>query len=311
MYTFRPASWCSCASFRTGGYMRGGTPASTLGPRRSRSRTRVPLSDAEIRSRSAWVTSSLDPRRRNLTFAQASATSCRLDSRPALNAARPNWKADEPCIRVRSRSKNAAVPASAMAASAAIHLDDHRIALAAARADRGAPETAAPPAQLVHERPEDPCPRGADRVPERDGPAIDVDPVGIDAEHPDRVQGDRRERLVDLPQLDVLGLEPSLLERLPGGLAGRPSQVREVVGDLRLGDDRRERGSVVALGPLVAREDERAASVVDARGISGGVRAVLDERGRQLREHLERGVAARSLVDLDDGVGLLALDGDR
>ena len=42
---------------------------------------------------------------------------------------------------------------------------------------------------------------------ERDRAAVDVDLVLVDAEHPDRVQRHRRERLVDLPQVDVLGLQ--------------------------------------------------------------------------------------------------------
>ncbi len=42
-------------------------------------------------------------------------------------------------------------------------------------------------------------------TPEGDGAAIDVAPVLIDAEHPDRAQRDRGEGLVDLPDVDVPG----------------------------------------------------------------------------------------------------------
>ena len=55
---------------------------------------------------------------------------------------------------------------------------------------------------------------GADRVAERDRAAVDVDLLLVDAEHPDRVEGDRGEGLVDLPEVDVLGR------------AGRPSRAR-------------------------------------------------------------------------------------
>src|SRR5690348_15767728 len=182
--------------------MRGRTPASTSAPRRSRSRTRVPPSDCEMRLRSSCEASSLAPRRRNIRLAQPSETNCRRLSNPARYAARPNWKADEPSISVRSRSKKAA--------SAAIDLDDHRVALTAARADRGAAQPAAAPAQLEHERAEDPRARGADRVAERDRAAVDVDLVLVDPEHPDRVQRHRREGLVDLPQIDVVDLEARL-----------------------------------------------------------------------------------------------------
>src|SRR5437660_1174272 len=59
------------------------------------------------------------------------------------------------------------------------------------------------------------------------------------------------------------------------------------------------------------RAAERAAAVVDARGVARGVRAVLAHQARQRRERLQRGVAARALVDLDNGVALPALDGHR
>src|SRR6478672_4219498 len=52
--------------------------------------------------------------------------------------------------------------------------------------------------------------------------------------------------------------------------------------------------------------------VVDARRVARGVRALLADQPGQLGEHLERGVAARGLVDLDDGLlALAALDGHR
>src|ERR1700750_1341357 len=98
-------------------------------------------------------------------------------------------------MRVRSRSKNAALCAGALpsplwALSARIHLDDNGVALTAARADRRAAQAAAAPAQLVDERAEDPRARGADRTDKRHGAAVDVDLVLVDPKHPDRVEGD-------------------------------------------------------------------------------------------------------------------------
>src|SRR5437870_7408389 len=63
-----------------------------------------------------------------------------------------------------------------------LDLEDHRVALTPARADRSAAETAAPPAELQYQAAEDPCPGGPDRVTERHGTAIDVDPVLVDPE---------------------------------------------------------------------------------------------------------------------------------
>ena len=51
-------------------------------------------------------------------------------------------------------------------------------------------------AQLVHHRPEDPRARGADRMTERDGAAVDVHLFLVGAEHLRGVEHDRGERLV-------------------------------------------------------------------------------------------------------------------
>src|SRR5215211_2864822 len=292
-----------------GGYSRGSTPASTSGASRWSSRTRTPSSIRPIRSRSASVPASVDPRRRKSTFSHASVASWRRETRPDRYAARPNWNAEEPAISVRSRSKNAAPFSSGRRSapppggggrmcgrSVNSDLHDHRVALPAAGADRGAAVAAAAAAQLVYERAEDARARGADRVPDRDRAAVDVDALLVDPEHPDRVQRDRGERLVDLPQVDVARLQPGLLERFQRGVRGRAGEVGEVVGDLRLGDDLRQRLLALALGPFLGREHERARAVVDARRVAGGVRAVLVREARQLGERLERGVAPRPLV---------------
>src|ERR1700728_2258051 len=156
---------------------------------------------------------------------------------PVSYAARAKNTPEDPAISVLSRSKNAAgrswVPFPAGVTS---DLENQRVALPAAGADRRAAVAAAAAAQLVDERAENPCAGGADRVTERDRAAVHVHAVLVDAEHPDRVQRDRGKRLVDLPQVDVLGLQASLLQRLLRGARGRRGQVGEVVGGLRMGD---------------------------------------------------------------------------
>src|SRR5436853_7249526 len=107
----------------------------------------------------------------------------------------------DPAIRVLSRSKKAAARGALSLAgcslkSASVDLDDDRVALATARADRGDTESAAAAAQLVDEGADDAGAGSADRVPEGDRAAVDVDLLLVDAEHPHRVEGDRGERLV-------------------------------------------------------------------------------------------------------------------
>src|SRR6478736_3652541 len=92
-----------------------------------------------------------------------------------------------------------------------VYLHDHRVALPAARADRGHAEPAAAAAQLVDQGGEDARAAGADRMSERDGPAVHVHLGLVDPQHAYRVERDRGERLVDLEQVDVLDFEAGLL----------------------------------------------------------------------------------------------------
>src|SRR6185503_2259677 len=132
----------------------------------------------------------------------------RRETMPALYAARPKWRALDPSMRVLSRSKKAA-PAT-WPRLAAVHFDDHRVALAAARADRRAAEPAAAAPQLVDERHQDAGAAGADRVAERDRAAVHVHLGLVELKHAHRVERDRGERLVDLEQVDLAGRQARL-----------------------------------------------------------------------------------------------------
>src|SRR3981081_3370938 len=80
---------------------------------------------------------------------------------------------------------------------------DDGVAVSAAGTDGGAAEAAAAAAQLMHQGGEDARAGRPDRGTQRAGAAVDVDAVLVDPEHPDRLQRDRGERLVDLPQVDL------------------------------------------------------------------------------------------------------------
>src|SRR5581483_11800736 len=125
---------------------------------------------------------------------------------PAERAARAKSSALEPAISVLSRSKKAAaLAAEPPSALPAVNLEHDRVPLPAPGADRGAAEAAAPAAELVDQGADDARAGGADRVPEGDGAAVHVHPLLVHAQHPQRVEGHRGERLVDLPEVDVLG----------------------------------------------------------------------------------------------------------
>ena len=106
-------------------------------------------------------------------------------------------------------------------------------------------------------------------------------------------------------------VRPAFSSGLLRGVGGRARQVGEVVRHRPPGRRSWPAPAAVGLGPLVAREHERAGAVVHARRVAGGVGAVLTGQPGQLGQALERGVGARRLVDLDHGVALLRADRDR
>ena len=138
--------------------------------------------------------------------------------------------------------------------------------------------------------------------PSATAPPLTLTRVLVDAEHPHRRDHDRGERLVDLPQVDVATARarPSRARRAPQRRGAR--EVAEVlVGDLGGREDRRERLARRAPAPTRRwrRRSPPAPSLTPGR-VAGRVRAVLDEDRRQLGERLERRVAPRRLVLLDD-----------
>ena len=83
------------------------------------------------------------------------------------------------------------------------HADDQRVALAAAAAQRRGADAAAAALQLERQVQGDPGAGHADRVAQRDGAAVDVDLVLVDAQLAGRDEPDRGERLVDLDEVEV------------------------------------------------------------------------------------------------------------
>ena len=85
-----------------------------------------------------------------------------------------------------------------------VHLDDERVALPTTPAERSDADTAAPALEFVGEVDGDSSARHADRVPECDGTAVDVDDVGGDTQVSHRCNGDGGERLVELEKVDIV-----------------------------------------------------------------------------------------------------------
>src|SRR4051794_30000608 len=109
--------------------------------------------------------------------------------------------------------------------------EDQRVALPAAAAQRGRAGAATAAAQLEREVQRDARAGHADRVTERDGAAVDVDLLGVEAEVAHRLDADRRERLVDLDEVEVAGGEARTGQRLLDGIRRLALQRRIRAGD--------------------------------------------------------------------------------
>src|SRR5947208_15460421 len=97
-------------------------------------------------------------------------------------------------------SLRSAHPTIAALASFDAHVNSH----AAADAQRRQALLGVTFLHFVEQRHENARARRADRVAERDGAAIDVDPVGVPAEVAVDGAGLRRERLVGLDEVEIL-----------------------------------------------------------------------------------------------------------
>ena len=176
-------------------------------------------------------------------------------------------------------------------------LDQQRVALPAAGADRGETEPAAVAAQVVHHRPEDPAAARADRMAERDGAAVHVHALLVGAEQRRRMLRDRRERLVDLDPRDVVDRLAGALERDRGRLRRRAREV----GDLVRRRTPARRSSRAARSRARRAHSSLATSTHDAPSLTpGALPAVVvpsgSNTGFERGELLERRVAARALV---------------
>src|SRR3954451_4705714 len=94
-----------------------------------------------------------------------------------------------------------------MGAAASYALDDGGDAHPAADAERGEPVPEVPALELVDEGPDHHRAGGPERVAHRDGATVDVDLLVRHVEVPHEPHRDRRECLVDLVEIDVVGLQ--------------------------------------------------------------------------------------------------------
>ena len=160
---------------------------------------------------------------------------------------------------------------------------------------------ASAPLQLVQRGGDQPGAGAADRVAERDRAAVDVDPVRVGLVHAQPGQHHRRERLVDLEQVDVADRHAAAVEHpLRWPRPGRPggSTARRRPG---LGDDPGPRPQAERPRPVRVHQQHGGGAVGDLRRRARGVQAAVEHR-LQPGQRLQAGLA-QALVAVD-GAGL-------
>src|SRR5438105_9676241 len=131
---------------------------------------------------------------------------------------------------------------------------------------------------------------------ERNRTAVHVHLLLVEAELADDCEALRRERLVQLHQVDLPDRDARSLEQLADGRdRSDPHYARVDTGD-SAADETAEwlRAQLARL--LLARDDHSGRAVVDAAGIAGGDGSVAPERGLQSGELLRARVRAGVLV---------------
>src|SRR6201992_513973 len=148
--------------------------------------------------------------------------------------------------------------------------------------------------QLVQRGGDQPAAGATHRVPQCDRAAVDVDLVHVWVVHPRPGQHDRRERLVDLGDVDVAHLHAGLLEHLRRRLHRAVEVVVRLGADERLAPHARPRAEPERLGLVFVHPQHGGGAVGDLRRRARGVDPALEDR-LELAQALQRGVP-QSLV---------------
>jgi hypothetical protein len=169
-----------------------------------------------------------------------------------------------------------------------------------------------PSLQFVQGGGHQPSAGAAHRVAERDGAAVDIDPVRIGPVHALPGQHHRRERLVDLEQVNIADRHAAAVEH-PFGGRDRPVQVVVRLGpEEALGDDPGARRDAQRLRPAGLQQQHRGRAVGDLRGRARGMQPVRQHRP-QPGQRFHAGLAQALVAVHGAGLagGLVAGVGDR
>ncbi len=174
-------------------------------------------------------------------------------------------------------------------------LDDRDVGGAAALAHRLQPVATAGAFQLVEHGGEQLGAGGAERMTERDGATVGIDPLRVRLDLLEPSQHHRRERLVDLDDVDVFDRQAGLLQRVAGG-RNRTGQHEYRISAARADVvDTGTRGQLVILDGLLGSQQHRAGAVGDLAGQRRRQPATFGQCGQP--GHLLQGGVPRPLVE--------------
>ena len=169
-------------------------------------------------------------------------------------------------------------------------LDDRRRAHAAAGAHGDQGDLLVGALELVEGGLDQHRAGAADRVTEGHRAAVDVERGRVEVELTDRLEHDGRERLVDLPDVDVVPGHAGLLQRPLGGRAGGGEHDHRLGPDGRRHADAGPRRQAVRPRVVGRRHEDRRRAIDDAGAVAGVVDVVdvVDLRVRAQAHLVER-----------------------
>src|SRR5712691_7949734 len=193
---------------------------------------------------------------------------------------------------------------SPVRATARKTLEQRSLSLPDADTERGQPIAGAAPAQLVQQRYDKPRAAHAEWMAERDRTAVHVQLLLVEPELASDHEALRRERLVELHEIEVADTDTRAVEELAHRRDRRDSHHAWIHADDSAADERAERLHAERARLLLACNHERGGAVVDPARVSHRHRPACAECRLQRRELLGARVGTRMLVTVD------AVDGD-
>src|SRR5580704_1897275 len=232
-------------------------------------------------------------------------SSCPASCRASTSLLRPSlktWMAGRKDVHVRLRRTMPGHDGINAMHPSRLPFHAHGDTHAAADTERGETLLRVALLHLVEQRYQYARTGGADRMPNGDGAAIDVDLLGVPAQVFIDRAGLRSERLVGLDEIEVADVPTGLLQRRARGWDRAGAHDLRIDAGLRPRHDASKRRLAEFGGFARLHQHHRAGTVVDARSVACGHGALFVESGAQLAYRVDRRAMLGILVAIDNDV---------